>query len=90
MISIDISSMLAWLDTWQRKIWLWSAGVRKSVRIAELEKNVWLPIELKEQHLCFSFFDRIRERKVFSTVELIVRFYTIQILDLDKHVSMYN
>ena len=42
-------SILASFDTWQRNIWLWSAGVSKSVKIDELEKNiefVWLPIEL--------------------------------------------
>jgi len=52
LISTFVSSILASFDTWQRKIWLWSAGVSKSVNTDELEKNVesvWLPIELTNE-----------------------------------------
>jgi hypothetical protein len=65
-ISSLISSLISWIlasfDTWQRKIWLWSAGVSKSVKIDELEKNVesvWLPIELTKKNT----IDQKRKKK---------------------------
>ncbi len=61
LTSIFVVWILASFDTWQRKVWLWSAGVSKSVKIDELEKNVesvWLPIELTKEA-----FDQKKKKK---------------------------
>ncbi len=87
--STFVSWILASFVTWQRSIWSWSTGESKSVKMHELEKlaePVWLlllmPIELTKNVI------KKKERIIMYiyTVELIDRFYTIQMLGLDKHV----
>ncbi len=91
--STFVSWILASFVTWQRSMWSWSTGESKSVKRDELEKlckPVWLllliPIELTKTKIKIPLRRRRRRLYLIYTVELIYHFYTIQILELDKHV----